>query len=862
MLINREQQRVIDEVEQNILLLASAGTGKTNTLAYRVAHLIEGGYAKAENILCMTFTNKAANEMKDRIQSLVGSPAKAVEVSTFHSFCFFVLQQEGKRNETLYTDVTIFDEEDCKELSEPYRPGKFREISFAAIIAMVKEYRSLYGFYSDDLVGDYKRTIERLQKEQRAPIEQQFSSFGNVLYSELHDFLNHGHEWIAAYDESLASVHGLDFTDLICGVHRLFQDPVVRERWRSRYSYISVDEMQDTGVLEYKVLEMLWEGNHVLLCGDYFQTIYEWRGSDPFTLLKDFDDKFKPEKIIFYENYRSNWTLFTMAFKTLQNMFPDLVGDIYAQLPRAFSATKGKPVRIVGCRNEYLEGRYIYEAIDELPRDASIAVLVRDNKKAIRLSESFERLNGERPEEERRQFMIIDEFKFFRRQEIKDVMAYFKLLMNPNDSVSAKRIIKRYVAGIGDARIAAIESPETRKTGLKLTDFMDMPIFEAEPYAKLVQGLSQGEVIVYDVESTGTDTVNDNIIQIAAIRINEQGEVLESFERFIKPEKSVGDSEEVHGFSDEYLQEHGENPATVLQAFKEFSKNAIIVGHNVNYDVTIFTNELARYNLGNPEFKAIYDTLDIYRRFYPNLPNHKLGFLASEFPINHVPTHNAMDDILATAQLLIYAVNENIVPTTTDRMVAINKYKAAFTNIASQMATLRRKAYTELPTKLLAYIMNQMGVLEYYKSHGELAKVEHIRDLYRIMEKLDEAYEGPVGLARLNQILQMAALTAGEPMQQVRGEERIPIITVHQSKGSEFDYVFLAGLNEGSFPSPFAIVEGRDAEEMRLFYVAITRPKKELVITFRGNTRMGRGMRPSPLLDYMPRDPELVERRY
>ena len=119
MLINREQQRVIDEVEQNILLLASAGTGKTNTLAYRVAHLIEGGYAKAENILCMTFTNKAANEMKDRIQSLVGSPAKAVEVSTFHSFCFFVLQQEGKRNETLYTDVTIFDEEDCKELSEP-----------------------------------------------------------------------------------------------------------------------------------------------------------------------------------------------------------------------------------------------------------------------------------------------------------------------------------------------------------------------------------------------------------------------------------------------------------------------------------------------------------------------------------------------------------------------------------------------------------------------------------------------------------------------------------------------------------------------------------------------------------------------
>ena len=389
-----------------------------------------------------------------------------------------------------------------------------------------------------------------------------------------------------------------------------------------------------------------------------------------------------------------------------------------------------------------------------------------------------------------------------------------------------------------------------------------MPIFEAEPYAKLVSGLEQQEVVVYDVESTGTDTAQDRIIQIAAIRIDENGQVLETFERFINPGVPVGQSKEVHGFSDAYLQEHGEEPTIVLQAFKEFSKNAIIVGHNVNYDVSIFTNELARHNLGNPEFKAIYDTLDIYRRFYPNLPNHKLGFLASTFPINHVPTHNAMDDILATAQLLIYAVKENIVPTTTGRMVAINKYKAAFTNIASQMATLRRKAYTEMPTKLLAYIMNQMGVLEYYKSHGEAAKVEHIRDLYRIMEKLDAAYEGPAGLARLNQILQLAALTAGEPAQQVRNEDRIPIITIHQAKGSEFDYVFLAGLNEGTFPSPFALAEGREDEEKRLFYVVITRPKQELTITFEQTNMRGRAVQPSSLLNYMPRDPELVERRY
>ena len=859
MVINSEQQRVIDELDRNILLLASAGTGKTNTLAYRVAHIIESGRCEAHQILCMTFTNKAAQEMKSRIESLVGQPAKAVEISTFHSFCFYVLQQEGKRDESLYTDVTIFDEEDCKELYLPYKPRNMRDVNFASLISVVKEHRSIYEFYSDSMIDDYKRTIQRLEQDQSKQIEKLFYNYNALATDELAEFWAHGHEWIARYDESLQSVHGVDFTDLICGVHRLFQNSDIRERWRSRYRYISVDEMQDTGLLEYKVMEMLWEDNHVLLCGDYFQTIYEWRGSDPFRLLEAFTHDFNPLKIIFYKNYRSNRTLFTMAFKTLQNMFPQLVGTVYDEMPEANSASDGAPVLVKGCRNEYTESKFIYDRIGALPKDASIGVLVRDNRKAQRLSEQFERYNQDKPESERRPFMIIDEYKFFRRQEIKDIMAYFKLLMNPNDAVSAKRIIKRYVSGIGDARIRDIESPKNRSVGLKLTDFMDMPIFESEPYAKLVAGLAAGDVVVYDVESTGTDTTEDRIIQIAAMRIDKDGNEIERFERFINPGKSVGTSQLVHGFTDEYLAEHGESPNVVLEAFKEFSHNRIIVGHNVNYDISILSHELARHNLGEPHFKAVYDTLDIFRRFYPTLENHKLGFLSNHFPINHTPTHNAMDDIIATGQLLIYAVRENIVPTTTDRMVAINQYKAAFTTIASQMATLRRKMHADNPTELLAYIMNQMGVLEYYKSHGEMTKVEHIRDLYRIMESLDKEYEGMTGLARLNHILQLAALTAGEP-QQMSKQSKIPIITIHQAKGSEFDHVFLAGMNQGTFPSFISLREGNEDEEKRLFYVAITRPKQELIITYTNESQRGQGTAPSAFLDYMPKDSKLVER--
>ena len=118
---------------------------------------------------------------------------------------------------------------------------------------------------------------------------------------------------------------------------------------------------------------------------------------------------------------------------------------------------------------------------------------------------------------------------------------------------------------------------------------MDMPIFEAEPYAKLVSGLENHEVVVYDVESTGNRYVSGSYHSNCGHPHRWNGQVLETFERFINPGVPVGQSEEVHGFSDAYLQEHGEEPAIVLQAFKEFSKNAIIVGHNVNYDVTIFT---------------------------------------------------------------------------------------------------------------------------------------------------------------------------------------------------------------------------------------------------------------------------------
>lgn len=849
MVLTDAQQEVVTSLDTHILLLASAGTGKTNTLAHRIGHMIQTGVTEGARILCMTFTNKACKEMQDRILRIAGSEAMAVKVSTFHSFCYSIIREESKLRDDLYEEFVIYDEEDCAELLQPWKYESVKMQNFQGLISYVKE-QFVMGDYED-----YEATIRDLYKRKQKELRRFFE--GALTSHDALSFEQNGHHIVTAYDQALREVHGMDFTDLIIKAYEILQDPAAQVRWQTKYEQICIDEMQDTSDLEYKVMKLLFGNSRLLLAGDYFQTIYEWRGSNPIALLADFKAYYQPKVIVFYENYRANSTLFNASFTVLKEMFPTILGEYYQKDPYAASKESGSPIVVHTAPTEFKEAAYIYEAIRHLPaNDRNVGILVRSNRKAQLLSQLFERFNQQ--VKDPLQFLLVDEFKFFRRQEIKDIMAYFKLLVNPYDRLSAKRIIKRYVQGIGDARIKALEADEVRLSGLGLTDFMSTRIFMKEPYASLVEALEADNIIVYDVESTGVDTSSDYIIQIAAIRIDRQGKLLEKFERFIKPPISVGSSEMVHHFSDEYLSEHGEEAKDVLKDFLAFIKGRTIVGHNVGFDMSMLALEVNRHQLGPIEIQGVYDTLDMYRRFYPNLLNHKLGYLAEMFPTEHKPNHNALYDILATGELLVHIVDENILPTQRHRMAYIQQYRSHFDQIATQMDTLRRMANREKPTKLLAYIMNDMGVLGYYKSHGEASRVEYIRDLYRLLSKLEEEQPGESGEAYLRDILQTAALTAGEVDQRAALKKAIPIITVHQAKGSEFDHVFLAGMNESVFPSFMAIKEGKEEEEKRLFYVALTRAKQELTITYpmESNTQSGRKWqrKPSPFLSYLPEE--------
>jgi DNA helicase-2/ATP-dependent DNA helicase PcrA len=305
----------------------------------------------------------------------------------------------------------------------------------------------------------------------------------------------------------------------------------------------------------------------------------------------------------------------------------------------------------------------------------------------------------------------------------------------------------------------------------------------------------------------------------------------------------------VHGLTDDFLREQGEDPKKVLQDFCAFAQGAVLVGHNVSYDLRILGSELSRLDLPPLEYPLYYDTLDIFRRFYPNLPNHKLEFLGKYCQVSHPSSHDALDDILATAEILLYAVERDLRPKVEARREIMEKYQELFSEWAEKLTVIRREARRLRPWQLLGQIVLDCGMKDYYEAHKEPQRVEHLRDLFRQAKELDDEAIRP--LDAIERFLRYTTLSNTE-LDTLTRRQQIPIITIHQAKGSEFDYVFLAGLQEGTFPGFQAEKSGRLAEESRLFYVAMTRAKKRLFLSW-SQTLYGRYRHMSGFVKNIPR---------
>lgn len=853
---NKKQQQVINELNQNILLSAGAGTGKTNVLSYRVANILNKNRANADEILCLTFTNKACRELKNRITSQLDfETANKITIRTIHGFAYQVITTTAKKAQTIFKEFVIFDDEDQKTLIRQtianFPKARALDIQYIVnCIEQLKQERALKHIYTEDIEADYTTIYHQHLKFNKTFNQQQSDNLTKFFQFD-------GLNIIINYELALQQMHGLDYKDLIANAYRLFQDENICSSWRKRYKYIMIDEMQDTSSFEYTMLEKLFPANNIMLCGDEFQTIYEWRGSNPQKILTAFTEKYNPLIINFNENYRSTKLLLEMAYNTLINLFcKETILHSYAKNLLSKSSELGHKIELKQANSLANEAQWIFQNIVNLlpliKTPTQIAILVRQNNYLQNLTlhlNYLANIYNQKNQEAPIHFIQIDNIRFFKRQEIKDVLSIMKYLINPNDYLSLQRILINLIPNIGIRTIKQISSTEYLQNGLRLSDFINANFQNPnyEPFSDLISAYLSKDIIVFDIEGTGTDIFADNIIQLSAIKIR-KGKKIAEFNRYLKSDKPVGDSEKVHHISDEYLQTHGENPKLVLQEFCQFIQDTIITGHNIRgYDMDILNQNLLKHNLKPVDFSNInFDTLDLVRRFYPNLPNHKLEFLSNHFQFETKSNHNSLDDVFATWELLHKLLEDKIIPTAKKRSELINKQKNKFIHVTQIFQKLHNILNDNLLLEnLIAQIVEEFNLVNIYKANATqdgAVRLENIRNLFRLAKAELNSHRGTNGIKEL---LQYASLSNTDLDALTSSHPKIPIITIHQAKGLEFDYEFLAGMNDDIFPSYFSTRNGSiTEEEKRLFYVAITRAKKALFLSSSG--------RPSRLLNYIP----------
>src|SRR5512133_1125421 len=420
--LNPAQREAVLATEGPLLVIAGAGSGKTRVLTYRVAHLINAVGAKPNEILAITFTNKAAGEMRERLRRLLGQSGRGLWILTFHAACGRILRREAQRL-GYRSNFTIYDQADQ--------------------VRLVKQ-------CLEELERDPKRFTPR-------GIHNQISHAKNRLISP-DEYANQVQSF---YDQTVSDVYQLyqrrmfasnavDFDDLLMlTVDVLERFPDVREKWQKAFRYILVDEYQDTNHAQYRLLQLLAERHQNLMAvGDPDQSIYAFRGADINNIL-DFERDFPGTRTIALEqNYRSTNSILNAANNVISNNRERKPKELWSELG------DGEPIRVLEVEDEHAEARFVAVEIARLVEEgfsgSEIAVFYRTNAQSRVLEDVLVR--------QAIQYQVIGGPKFYERAEIKDVIAYLQVIDNPYDAVSLMRIANKPRRGIGDTTIARLQT--------------------------------------------------------------------------------------------------------------------------------------------------------------------------------------------------------------------------------------------------------------------------------------------------------------------------------------------------------------------------------------------------------------------
>lgn len=421
-LLNKEQYEGATTIEGQVLILAGAGSGKTRVLTHRIAHMVEVLNIAPYNILAITFTNKAAKEMKDRVRMLIGEFAENMWISTFHSTCVRILRREIDKI-GYKSSFTIYDSSDQKML--------------------VKECMKAVNINDKDIseqeiINKIGKAKDRMQSARSFKLENE-SNFRENKIADVYEI----------YQKKLKENNALDFDDLIFKTVELFKNnPEVLEFYQRKFKYIMVDEYQDTNGAQYELVKLLASKyKNICVVGDDDQCIYQWRGADIKNIL-DFEKDYPDAKVIKLEqNYRSKGNILNAANVVIVNNSNRKSKALRTE------QESGSKIKIYRAYSDSDEGDFVGKQILDITNNEGkkyndFVILYRTNAQSRIFEESFRRKGIP--------YKIVGGTRFYDRKEIKDILAYLKVIINPQDDVSIRRIINVPKRSIGDATVNKI----------------------------------------------------------------------------------------------------------------------------------------------------------------------------------------------------------------------------------------------------------------------------------------------------------------------------------------------------------------------------------------------------------------------
>lgn len=419
--LNLKQREAVETIEGPVLIVAGPGSGKTRAITRRIAHLVQNCGVPPYRVAAVTFTNKAAREMRERLNSLMGVHSQDLTVGTFHAFCARILRREGQ-NIQVNSNFSIFDDVDqiviikraMKELNVD--PKRYGPRTVQSVISSAKS----------QLVGVEGFALKN---------ETYFDEIVSRIYER--------------YDQLLTQSSGLDFDDLLLKVYILLRDyPSVAKKYEERYFHLMVDEFQDTNIAQYEISKQLAQG-HRNLCvvGDPDQAIYSWRNADIRNILSFQSDFPEAKEIAFEENYRSTQTILDAASHVIESNERRVEKNLWTK------NGQGAPITVIEGYDGHDEALYVAREVQNLLVEEGyswrdIAVMYRVNAQSRVLEETC--LRHGIP------YQIVGSLKFYHRQEIKDITAYLRLVANTHDDASFARVVNLPTRGIGQRTLGEL----------------------------------------------------------------------------------------------------------------------------------------------------------------------------------------------------------------------------------------------------------------------------------------------------------------------------------------------------------------------------------------------------------------------